>query len=81
MKISYFPEVDSLYIDFSGKPGIDVIEVGHNVAVDVNENGEPVGIQIAPNASKIVDLAHLDLDGLSLGILDCSQRDALNSEG
>ena len=71
MKISYFPDVDSLYIDLSGKPGMDVIEVAHNVTMDVDENGEPVGIQIAPNASKIVDVVHLDLDGLSVGILGC----------
>jgi len=69
MKLSYFADVDSLYIDLSGKPGTDVIEVAQNVAMDVDENGNPVGIHIAPNASKIVDLAHLNLEGLSLSIL------------
>ena len=74
MKLSYFPEVDSLYIDLSGKPGSDVIEVAQNVVMDVDENGNPVGIQIAPKASNIVDLAHLDLEGLSLSISGCHSQ-------
>ena len=69
MKLSYFPNVDSLYIDLAGKPGTGVIEVAQNVAMDIDENGEPVGIQIAPKASNIVDLTRLDLEGLSLSIL------------
>jgi uncharacterized protein YuzE len=69
MKLSYFPNVDSLYIDLAGKPRADVIEVAQNIAIDVDENGKPVGIQIAPMASNIADLAHLDLEGLSLSIL------------
>jgi uncharacterized protein YuzE len=74
MKVTYFPEVDSLYIDLAGKPGADVIEVAQNVVMDVDENGRPVGIQIAPKASDIVDLAHLDLEGLSLSILGCHRE-------
>jgi uncharacterized protein YuzE len=75
MKVTYFPEVDSLYIDLAGKPGSDLIEVAQNVVMDVDENGRPVGIQIAPKASDIVDLAHLHLEGLSLSISGC-QREA-----
>jgi uncharacterized protein YuzE len=69
MKLSYFPNVDSLYIDLAGKPGTEVTEVAQNVSTDVDEKGKPVGIQIAPKASNIVDLARLDLEGLSLSIL------------
>ena len=75
MKVISFPEVDSLYLDLAGKPGTDIIEVAQNVVMDVNENGRPVGIQIASKASDIVDLAHLNLEGLSLSILGC-QREA-----
>jgi uncharacterized protein YuzE len=73
MKLYYFQDADSLYIDLSGKSGIDVIKVAEDVVMDVDENGKPVGIQIAPNASRIVDLSHLDLEGLSLSSLDCQR--------
>ena len=75
MKLSYFPDVDSLYLDLAGKTGSDVVEVTENVVMDVDENGRPVGIQIAPMASNIVDLAHLELEGLSSSIFGC-QREA-----
>jgi uncharacterized protein YuzE len=48
MKLSYFPEVDSLYIDLAGKPGSDVIEVAQNVVMDVDER-QPGG---NPNRSE-----------------------------
>ena len=65
MKLSYYPDTDSLYIDLSDKPGADVVEVAEHVVIDVDENGIPVGIDIDANASKIVDLSRLDLNGLS----------------
>lgn len=69
MKISYYPETDSLYIDLSEKPGADVVVVAEGVVIDVDENGTPVGIDIDSNASKIVDLSHLALDGLGFDSL------------
>ncbi len=69
MKLSYYPDTDSLYIDLLDKPGADVVEVADHVVVDVDENGTPVGIGIDANASKIVDLSRLDLSGISLSNL------------
>ncbi|MCA1687599.1 MAG: DUF2283 domain-containing protein [Actinobacteria bacterium] len=69
MKLSYHSDTDSLYIHLKDKPGADVIELSENVAVDIDESGVPVGIDIDANASKIVDLSRLDLDGVFLDSL------------
>lgn len=66
MRLSYHSDTDSLYIHFSGKPGADVVEVSEDVVVDVDADGTPVGIDVSSNASKIVDLSSLELDGVSL---------------
>ncbi|MGH3088952.1 MAG: DUF2283 domain-containing protein [Rubrobacteraceae bacterium] len=62
MRISYHPDMDSLYIHLSDRPGAEIIEVSDDVAVDVDENGVPVGIDISQNASGIVDLSKLKLE-------------------
>jgi uncharacterized protein YuzE len=66
MKLSYHSDTDSLYIHLSEKSGADVIEVSEGFAVDVDADGKPVGIDIEANASTIVDLSRLELDGVSL---------------
>lgn len=66
MRLSYHPDTDSLYIHFSGKPGVEVVEVSEDVVVDVDADGVPVGIDVSSNASKMVDLSRLELDGVSL---------------
>lgn len=68
MRFSYHPETDSLYIHLTERPGADVVEVSDNMVVDVDEHGVPVGIDIDANASKIVDLSHLEVEGLRLNL-------------
>ncbi len=68
MRLSYHPDTDSLYIHLTEKPGADVVEVSDDVAVDVDERGVPVGIDIDANASKIVDLSRLEVEGLRLNL-------------
>jgi uncharacterized protein YuzE len=46
MKIEYFADTDSLYIDLSGRKGTDVIELTEGVVMDVDEQGRPVGLDI-----------------------------------
>lgn len=38
------------------------------MVVDVDENGVPVGIDIDANASKIVDLSRLEVEGLRMNL-------------
>ncbi len=59
MKIHYYPETDSLYIDLSEKPSADSKEIADGVVVDFDENGAIVGIDI-DNASKIVNLQRIE---------------------
>ncbi len=45
-----------------------MVEVSDNVVLDVDENGVPVGIDIDTNASKIVDLSRLEVEGLHMSL-------------
>lgn len=55
MKLHYYPETDSLYIDLNSRPSVDSREVTDGVVVDLDEQGNVVGIDI-DHASKILDL-------------------------
>jgi uncharacterized protein YuzE len=60
MKLNYFAETDSLYIDLSEKPSVESREVSEGVVLDFDAAGSLVGIDI-DNASKNVDLQTLIL--------------------
>ena len=60
MKLKYYPETDSLYIDLSEKPGVDSQEIAEGVVVDFDEDGNIVGIDI-DNASKKIALKNLTI--------------------
>lgn len=63
MKISYYPETDSLYIDLSEQPSTDSHEISEGVVLDYDAQGRLVGIDI-DNASKKVELKKLILNRL-----------------
>ncbi len=67
MKLSYFPDTDTLYIDLIDKPGADVTQVAEDFVVDVNAEGVPVGIEIEHASSK-VDLSRLEVEGLRMSL-------------
>jgi uncharacterized protein YuzE len=58
MKLKYYPDTDSLYIDLSGKASTDSREISEGVVLDYDDSGSIVGIDI-DNASKKVDLQEL----------------------
>lgn len=58
MKLNYFPETDSLYIDLSERPSTESREVSDGVVLDYDDKGNLVGIDI-DNASGRVDLKRL----------------------
>jgi uncharacterized protein YuzE len=68
MRLSYHPDTDSLYIHLKEKPGADVVELSRDVVVDVDEDGVPVGIDIDANASKVVDLSRIEIEGLNVSL-------------
>jgi len=65
MKVHYFQETDSLYIDLCPKGGVNSREVAPGVVLDLDSAGQVVGIDI-DHASKIVDLSKLEAEALPL---------------
>jgi uncharacterized protein YuzE len=63
MKISYYPDTDSLYIDLSEQQSAESREVSEGVVLDYDARGRLVGIDI-DNASKKVELKKLILSKL-----------------
>ena len=55
MKINYFPDTDSLYIDLSEQPSAESREISEGVVLDYDASGNLVGIDI-DNASTKVEL-------------------------
>ncbi|MEN6319290.1 MAG: DUF2283 domain-containing protein [Syntrophaceae bacterium] len=63
MKLNYYPETDSLYIDLSEKTSAESKEISEGVVLDYDAEGNLVGIDI-DNASKKVQLKELILSRL-----------------
>lgn len=63
MKINYYPETDSLYIDLSSKTSVDSREVSNGVVLDYDIDGNLVGIDI-DQASLKLDIKELILSNL-----------------
>jgi uncharacterized protein YuzE len=63
MKLHYYPETDSLYIDFSSRSSVDSREVAEGVVLDFDAQGKLVGIDI-DHASRFLDLQTLEAEGL-----------------
>ena len=66
MKISYYPDTDSLYIDLSEQQSVESREVSEGVVLDYDAQGRLVGIDI-DNASNKVELKKLILSKLPTG--------------
>ncbi len=46
MRINYYPDTDSLYIDLSSKTSVDSREVSDGIVLDYDVDGNLVGIDI-----------------------------------
>ena len=65
MKLNYYPDTDSLYIDMSEKPSVESKVISDGVVLDYDKDGQLVGIDL-DNASRIVDLEQLVLNRLPM---------------
>ena len=63
MRIDYFSDTDTLYIQLRNGPGADAREVARDIVLDLNAAGEVVGIEI-DHASQRTDLSQLLLSSL-----------------
>ena len=67
MKIAYYPETDSLYIDLSSRTSVDSREVSPGVVLDYDSDENVVGIDI-DQASRKLDLRELTLSKLPIDL-------------
>jgi uncharacterized protein YuzE len=67
MKLNYYPETDTLYIDLSEKSSVESREISEGVVLDYDAEGNLVGIDI-DNASSKVQLKELTLRRLPVDI-------------
>jgi uncharacterized protein YuzE len=65
MKLHYYPETDSLYIELKATRGTETREVADGLNVDLDEKGEVVGFDI-DWASKRFELSTLETVALPL---------------
>lgn len=59
MKLHYYPETDSLYIELKSSPGTETREIVEGLMVDLDESGDVVGFDI-DHASRKLDLSRVD---------------------
>ena len=61
MKLNYYPETDSLYIDLSSKPSKESVEISEGIVLDYDDDGHITGIDI-DNARHKIDLNEIILN-------------------
>jgi len=66
MKLHYYPETDSLYIDLSSKTSANSKEVAKGIVLDFDDQGDLVGIDI-DQASKKLNLTTIETQDLPAG--------------
>lgn len=74
MKLHYYPETDSLYIDLAARVSVDSQEIAPGVVIDLDAAGNLVGIDI-DHASQIVDLSRLEAAALPITAFSLTRDD------
>jgi uncharacterized protein YuzE len=76
VKFDYYPETASLYIELNPgrkrEPGGTQEVVGwggHDIVIDVDGEGVPVGIDVHSFASRVVDLTKVEAEGPIFGLV------------
>jgi uncharacterized protein YuzE len=59
MKLHYYPETDSLYIELKSGPGAETREIVEGLLVDFDSKGDVVGLDI-DHASRKLDLTKVE---------------------
>jgi len=59
MKLHYYPETDSLYIELKDVPGVETREIVEGLIVDLDANGDVVGFDIEGASGKL-DLSKVE---------------------
>ena len=64
MKMSYFDDSDTLYIEFRAGDIVDTKDLDENTTLDLNSNGDVVAITLE-HASQRTDIGQLTLNGIA----------------
>ncbi len=67
MKLHYYAETDSLYIDLAAGTSVNSREVSEDLVVDYGEDGRIVGLDIQ-HASQSFDLSKIETEHLPLAL-------------
>ena len=59
MKLHYYPETDSLYIELKSTPGVEARQIVEGLIVDLDAKGDVVGFDI-DHASRKLDLSKIE---------------------
>jgi uncharacterized protein YuzE len=59
MKLHYYPDTDSLYIELTSAPGAEAREIVEGLVVDLDADGNVVGFDI-DHASRKLDLSKVE---------------------
>ena len=65
MKLHYYAETDSLYIELSAAPGVETLEIAAGLVDDLGADGTVVGLDIDA-ASRTLDLTTLETIALPI---------------
>ncbi len=67
MKLHYYADTDSLYVELKSSPGTETHEVASGLNVDLDANGDVVGFDIN-QASERLDLSTLETGALPVQV-------------
>jgi len=64
MKMSYFEDTDTLYIEFKEESAVETKDLDENTILDVDENGQVIALTLE-HASTRTDVSQLVLSGIA----------------
>ena len=64
MKMSYFQDTDTLYIEFKESNVVEIKELDENTIMDLDSNGNIISITVE-HASKRTDINQLTVSGIA----------------
>ena len=65
MRLHYYADTDSLYVQFERSPGTETCESSNRLNVDLDASGDVVGFDMG-NASARLDLSTLEFEELPI---------------
>jgi uncharacterized protein YuzE len=64
MKMSYFDDTDTLYIEFKSSDIVETKDLDENTTLDLDSNGDVVALTLE-HASNRTDIGQLTLNGIA----------------